>query len=179
MEPGLNRDFIISAQDGPTLAELAGATEHLPSCDWDLVRTGLVWRNTLETARVPTIWEWVQWNWGKNEAVDGGLMQGLRKGNWKIARGLHSEQPWELYNLADDIGETKNLAKQEPERLKVLVALAEQAQVPMRPQEEPKHPAESNSTESLGFRFSLNLFLLLIVILLLILISIPERPRPR
>ena len=141
IEPGLNREFIISAQDAlPTLAELAGATEHLPSDVTGISYAPVLFGETPSKQHEFHYWEWVQWNWGKNEAVDGGLMQGLRKGNWKIAR-MHSDQPWELYNLADDIGETKNLAKQEPERLKVLVALAEQARVPMRPQEEPKHPA--------------------------------------
>jgi hypothetical protein len=31
----------------------------------------------------------------------------------------------ELYNLADDIGEKKNLAKQDPEKVKELMALLE------------------------------------------------------
>ncbi len=53
----------------------------------------------------------------------------LRVGNWKVlsyanakpVKALTYEKGqgrYELYNLADDPGETKNLAKQHPERLK-------------------------------------------------------------
>jgi arylsulfatase A-like enzyme len=44
---------------------------------------------------------------------------GLRDGNWKLVAGT---QP-ELYNLADDIGETKNLAAEQPERVAAMSAL--------------------------------------------------------
>jgi arylsulfatase A-like enzyme len=43
----------------------------------------------------------------------------LRMGDWKIVRTKKTE-PWKLYNLADDIGETNDLAKSHPERLAVL-----------------------------------------------------------
>ena len=33
----------------------------------------------------------------------------IRHGDWKLVRGPQS-QAWELYNLADDIGETTDLA---------------------------------------------------------------------
>lgn len=44
----------------------------------------------------------------------------LRAGNWKIvaAKG----DPWELYDLKTDRGETKNLAAEQPERVKTLAA---------------------------------------------------------
>ena len=67
-------------------------------------------------------------------------MQGLRSNNWKIAR-QRSDQPWELYNLANDIGETNNLAGKHPKKVKQMAALVEKARVPMRPQREPQHPA--------------------------------------
>ena len=35
-------------------------------------------------------------------------MQGLRQGDWKIAR-QRNDQPWELYNLAEDICECRDL----------------------------------------------------------------------
>ncbi len=44
----------------------------------------------------------------------------LRSGDWKIVAS--KGEPWELYNLAEDRGETRNLADQEPERLKAMVA---------------------------------------------------------
>ncbi|MCX7819514.1 MAG: arylsulfatase [Kiritimatiellae bacterium] len=44
----------------------------------------------------------------------------LRMGDWKIvaSRG----DPWELYNLAEDRGETRNLAARDPRRLEAMVA---------------------------------------------------------
>ncbi len=141
IQPGINRDFIISAQDAlPTLAELAGATKQLPSDVTGISYAPVLFGKPPSKRHEFHYWEWAQWNWGQNQAVAGGLMQGLRKGNWKIAR-IRNDQPWELYNLADDIGETNDLADQEPEQWKLLVDLAEKAREPMREQEEPKHPA--------------------------------------
>jgi arylsulfatase B len=49
----------------------------------------------------------------------------LRRGDWKLVRmpGRGSDSAdWQLYNLADDLSETKNLADAHPERLKELTA---------------------------------------------------------
>jgi arylsulfatase A-like enzyme len=43
----------------------------------------------------------------------------VRVGDWK-AIYLYDSQRWELYNLADDLGEARNLATSKPERLKEL-----------------------------------------------------------
>lgn len=47
-----------------------------------------------------------------------------RVGDWKIVAGY--QQPWELYNLANDRTETKNLATQHPEKVKELSAMFDQ-----------------------------------------------------
>ena len=39
----------------------------------------------------------------------------LRQGDWKIVRTRPNE-PWQLYNLADDLGEQQNLAATHPEQ---------------------------------------------------------------
>lgn len=44
----------------------------------------------------------------------------LRQGDWKLVRTIDGQ--WELFNLADDPGETRDLAKSEPQRLSRLVA---------------------------------------------------------
>ncbi|MFQ6132915.1 MAG: sulfatase/phosphatase domain-containing protein, partial [Armatimonadota bacterium] len=53
----------------------------------------------------------------------------VRKGDWKlIRRYLTSEQfpnEFELYNLRDDLGETRNLARERPEKVKELNAAIE------------------------------------------------------
>ncbi len=47
--------------------------------------------------------------------------QALRQGDWKVIL-FHPSEKVELYNLADDPGETKNLAASEPERCASLLA---------------------------------------------------------
>ncbi|MFC1737023.1 sulfatase [Candidatus Hydrogenedentota bacterium] len=51
----------------------------------------------------------------------------VRRGDWKLIRwyltGPDNPEEFELYNLKDDISETKNLAKEMPERVKELNAL--------------------------------------------------------
>jgi arylsulfatase A-like enzyme len=45
----------------------------------------------------------------------------LRKGDWKIVREKPN-QPWQLFNLATDLGESQNLAGDQPERIAELAA---------------------------------------------------------
>ena len=45
----------------------------------------------------------------------------LRQGDWKIVRA-RPDEPWQLYNLSDDIGEQRNLADAQPETLTRLKA---------------------------------------------------------
>jgi arylsulfatase A-like enzyme len=53
----------------------------------------------------------------------------VRKGDWKLMRLFHQgdggRHAFELYNLKDDIGETKNLAAQMPRKVKELDRLVE------------------------------------------------------
>ena len=55
--------------------------------------------------------ELLAWNCGRGRAI--------QMGDWKLVRPTDN-RPWELYNLATDIGETKNQANQFPERVKVM-----------------------------------------------------------
>jgi len=52
----------------------------------------------------------------------------LRKGDWKIVRNARRGEagPWELYNIATDIGETENLAESETSILKDLTRVWEE-----------------------------------------------------
>jgi arylsulfatase A-like enzyme len=45
----------------------------------------------------------------------------LRKGDWKIVREK-PDQPWQLFHLAKDLGETQDLASDHPERVAELTA---------------------------------------------------------
>ena len=60
---------------------------------------------------------------------------GVRQGEWKLiipgggrkpAKAPKANAQPELYNLADDIGETRNLAQEYPDKVKELTALLQQ-----------------------------------------------------
>ncbi len=139
--PGKNTAHVISAEDAlPTIAELAGATQYVPTGITGISYAPVLFGKDPAATHEFHYWEWALWDWNKRAEVPGGLMQGLRQKNWKIAR-TRSDQPWELYDLSSDLGETKNLAQQHPTKLAELVDLVEKARQPMRPQHEPDHPA--------------------------------------
>lgn len=46
----------------------------------------------------------------------------LRQGDWKIVRE-RTNRPWQLFNLAQDLGEKKNLAGKQPDRVKELAGV--------------------------------------------------------
>ncbi len=51
--------------------------------------------------------------------IDAPNQNAVRKGDWKAVMPAPGK-PWELYNLAEDVGETKNLASENPEKVKEL-----------------------------------------------------------
>lgn len=57
--------------------------------------------------------ESIAWKCGKGRAI--------QMGDWKLVRP-RDNVPWELYNLAKDIGEIQNLAKQHPARVSDMTA---------------------------------------------------------
>jgi arylsulfatase A-like enzyme len=63
-----------------------------------------------------------------------GGVPAVREGSWKLilapdsgtgAKSGDQSQPVQLYNLAEDLGETKNLAAEQPERVAQMKALLE------------------------------------------------------
>jgi arylsulfatase A-like enzyme len=66
----------------------------------------------------------------------------IRQGDWKLVK--NGSEPLSLYNLADDVGETINLAAEHPERLQALQDEWNQwdtlNQEPQRPKVEPNTP---------------------------------------
>ena len=130
----------------PTLLDLIGMSRLLPS-DVD----GLSILPTLlgEASPAPQrlhghlYWEWHQYDWGKGRFIPGGLMQGVRRGNWKVVRHKSSE-PWELYDLSEDLGETNDLASRYPDLVKEIAAWVEDERTDPRPQLEPEMPPGRN-----------------------------------
>lgn len=65
--------------------------------------------------------DWVGWELFGNRAV--------RQGDWKILnilRAAGGTGDWQLFNLKNDPGETRDLAKDNPEKLTALVAIWDQ-----------------------------------------------------
>lgn len=68
--------------------------------------------------------EFLYWEFNERE----GPTQAVRAGKWKLVKRF--EQPLELYNLKDDIGESENLADRYPEHLERLTAMLDGARTP-------------------------------------------------
>jgi arylsulfatase A len=67
------------------------------------------------------------------EFVEQGGKQAIRKGEWKAVRlnlKNEKESPIELYNLADDPGESRNLATQHPDIVLEMKKLFQEAHIP-------------------------------------------------
>jgi len=74
------------------------------------------------------VWPWLQGRadgiphqqlfWENSQAKH---QMGMRKGEFKLFR-LKENEPWKLFNLAEDVGEKNNLSQQMPEKVKALAA---------------------------------------------------------
>lgn len=66
------------------------------------------------------------------EFTEGGFKQALRKGDWKAIRFYKKNEPirTELYDLKTDIGESKDLAKEFPEKVRKMEALMDEMRAP-------------------------------------------------
>ena len=131
MQSGVSSDALVSVKDVmPTLLELAGIThpgsryrdrkiEPMQGSSMNALLRG-------ETARVHAPDYSIGWElFGK---------RGLRRGDWKIVyepyhevleprpAGIETDQ-WQLYNLAQDPAELRDLAAQEPDLLQELIEL--------------------------------------------------------
>jgi arylsulfatase A-like enzyme len=111
----------------------AGKTYDQPVISLDVFPTALAAAGARRDARLPPLdgVDLVPFLSGKNTSppharllwrMDGGEAFAVREGNWKWVR-TYSNPP-ELYDLAKDIGESKNLAPQHPEIATRLAAVA-------------------------------------------------------
>ncbi len=113
-KPGSTCDIpVISTDYYPTLLELAGLPlkpeQHLDGVSIvPLLKGGVLDRGK------PLFWHYPHY------ANQGGAPNGvIREGDWKLIE-WYEDGTLELYNIVQDIGEKKNLAAQEPERVKSL-----------------------------------------------------------
>ncbi len=98
----------------PTVLELAGLPPHTLGDGQPVpARPGRslvpAFAQDIELAR-DTVWWWHEGN------------RALRQGDWKIV-AAGADAPWELYDLAHDRNEARNLAPEQPERVRALAAL--------------------------------------------------------
>lgn len=120
IEPGRVTDHISGFQDVlPTLADLV-KVEAPDNID------GISFLPTLlDKPNEQQEHDYLYW-----EFVEQGGKRALRQGDWKVVQlklSSKNPKPVELYNLADDVGETTDLAKKHPEKLQELVKLMDAA----------------------------------------------------
>ena len=124
----------------PTLAELAGASRHVPAnVDGLSIVPTLTGNASRQKEHEFLYWEWTRYNWGKRKDVPHGLMQAVRMGKWKAVRH-QSDKPFELYDLSKDIGEKNNLADKHTDVVAKIEAYIRRDRVEPRPQIEPEKP---------------------------------------
>ncbi len=122
----------------PTAAELAGVAEKTPA-----EVTGISILPTLlempekQTAREFLYWEYPKYNWKQGKYI--GNSQAVRHGKWKLVRE-DSSQPWELYDLTTDIGETHDLAAGHGDLVEKVDAWVTSHRTEPRLQAEPEMP---------------------------------------
>jgi len=124
----------------PTLAELAGATEHVPSgIDGISIFPTLIGKDNIQKKHEYLYWEYPKYDWNKNEYVPTGPQQAVRVGKYKGVR-LTFNGPFEIYDLDKDISEKNNIADKHPEIIAKMEAIAGQAHEESIPQIEPEMP---------------------------------------
>ena len=109
-----------------TLLDAAGDTRPAP-CDLESLDLLPLLRGEPASASFdrPLVWHFPNF-WGplNHPPVQGpgmGPCSVIRKGDWKLIY-YHGDLSYELFSLAEDLGETKNLAEEEPERVAELAA---------------------------------------------------------
>ena len=102
----------------PTAAELAGAAVPL-NLD------GISMRDALLGGQAPSGHDYLYW-----EVYEQGSAQAVRMGDWKAVRRPMLTGDVELFDLNADIGETTDLAEENPELVKKMLLIMEEAHTP-------------------------------------------------
>lgn len=138
-EGGIRIPFIAS---WPAAIEAGRVTDHA-SAFWDFLPTvceltgqpvpdgiqGISYAPTLLGREDQARHSYLYW-----EFHEKGGRRALQQGDWKLVQYNMNQQPaqrkTELYNLAEDIGETQDLSEEYPEKLSEMLELIERARVP-------------------------------------------------
>ncbi|MEM7379832.1 MAG: sulfatase [Bacteroidota bacterium] len=105
----------------PTILEMGGVTEKdvVQQVDGISFIPELLGETTASTER-PLFWHYPN-EWGP-DGPGVGASSAVRQGDWKFIY-FHLDQRMELYNLAEDIGETENRAASEPGKVEELAKI--------------------------------------------------------
>lgn len=103
----------------PTLIELAGGKPPAQVLDGVSWVTLLKNPENAELAERPLYWHFPGYLGSGNDTWRTTPVSVVRQGDWKLME-FYEDGHVELYNLRDDIGETRNLAEEQPERAKQL-----------------------------------------------------------
>ncbi len=111
-------DYLIIEDFFPTILQMAGIENHetVQQVDGRSFIPMLKQKGTTAKDRA-LFWHYPN-NWGPTGPGIGATST-IRLGDWKMIY-YHTDRSFELFNLAEDIGETTNLAKDNPEKLKEL-----------------------------------------------------------
>ena len=111
VSPGVSKTPMISMDLYPTLLELTGQAlrpgQHL---DGRSLAAAVLGRDTTELDERALYWTYPHTHGSGHRPS-----HAIRKGDWKLIQ-FDSDNTTELYNLANDLGEKKNLAEEEPKR---------------------------------------------------------------
>ncbi|SKB70767.1 Arylsulfatase A [Salegentibacter holothuriorum] len=123
VEAGTTSDFKGAFWDVyPTFSEIAGVSINKEAID------GISFLPTLKNSGEQKQHDYLYW-----EFHEFGGKQALLKGDWKVIRlnvNENPQAPVELYNIAQDPAESKNLAESNPEKAKELQTLMDSVRTP-------------------------------------------------
>ena len=133
IEPNTGADFPWYFADVmPTLAELTGCGDHVPSTvDGISVLPTILGEEAM--GRKQQAHEYMYWELGSGKRI----RKGLRMGNWKAVR-MDPAKPIELFDLATDESETTDVADQNPQVMAKIKNILATCRTEPRPQVEPE-----------------------------------------
>ncbi|MBT8184322.1 MAG: sulfatase [Eudoraea sp.] len=119
--PGSETDKKLIIEDFyPTILEMAGIKQYDAVQEIDGKSfTSILKGGEQQSADRPLFWHYPN-EWGP-EGPGIGAASTIRKGDWKFVY-FHEDRRMELYNIGKDIGETKNLVSEAPDKLRELAA---------------------------------------------------------
>ena len=119
IKPGTQTDYQIIIEDFyPSILEMAGITEIQTVQTIDGEKFNHVLEGNVEGLNERAlVWHYPN-EWGPTGPGIGAAST-IRQGDWKLIY-FHADRRMELYNIAEDIGESVNRASDEPEKLREL-----------------------------------------------------------